>query len=309
MSKVKSQTSKVAPKALQKYGIGIFVRPPVLPEALEASFDVKAPPGVLVSREKDTVIIDVPDAFISEEPIRILGSGRGRAVVAIGRGAEVRIEESFAGRRDLTVALTLAESSKVAYRGIQKDRDGFVSRTASVARDASLRWTDIVLGGDFARAFTKTLLVGENAETETDAVFFGSAAQEFDLMHEAVHRASRTRSELRTRGILDGKAKTVARGLVRIEEGAVGCSGRQRIDTLMLSDDAEIDAVPHLEIANDDVSCAHAATVSRLDDAKLFYLMSRGMDRDAATRAYLEAFLRIDDEALLEDVMKTYGRP
>lgn len=292
---------------MEKYGIAIFVRPPVLPETLEAAFDVQAPEGVLVSRDADTVIMDIPDGFVSEDVIRIGGSGRGRVTLNAGKGSEVRIEERFVGAHDVSVMLAVAENACVTYRAVQTD-EGFVSREAVVARDASVKWEDVTVGEGFARSFTKTVLSGENAETETDAIFFGAGDKETDLMHEVVHRASRTRSELRTRGILDGRAKTVARGRVRIENGSVGCSGRQRIDTLLLSDEAEIDPVPHLEIGNDDVSCAHAATVSRLDDTKLFYLMSRGMDRESAARMHLEAFLGIEDEGLLEEVMKTYGR-
>lgn len=291
-------------KTLQKYGIGIFVRPPVLPETLDMAIDVQAPEGVLVSRAESELIIDVPDGFVSEEMIRLTGAGRGHVTINVGAKSEVRFEETFTGVHDVSMGLMLAGGAHVSYRGIQEDDNGFVIRTANVSRDATLSWSDIILGGDFVRSFTLTKLAGENAETETDAIFFGTGEQEFDLMHEVVHLASHTRSELRARGVLDGHAKTVARGLVHIEEGAVGCRGTQRIDTLLLSKDVEIDAVPNLEIANDEVSCAHGATISRLDDAKLFYMMSRGMDPETAKRAHIEAFLRIEDDALLTKVMK-----
>lgn len=291
-------------KVLQKYGIGIFVRPPVLPQDMEAVIDCDAPEGVNVDYKDEEVVVTVPENFVSGGVVRLTGSGRVHVTIHVGKGSEVNFEESFTEMHDISIGLEVMEGAKVKYQSIQESENGFVTRTANVARDASLRWSDFVLGSDFARTFTLTKLVGENAETETDAIFFGEGESEFDLMHEVVHLASRTRSELRTRGVLDGKAKTVARGLVYIGDGAVGCSGRQRIDTLLLSSSAEIDAVPNLEIANNEVSCAHGATISHLDDAKLFYMMSRGMNPEEAKRAHIEAFLGIHDEVLLAKIMK-----
>ena len=91
--------------------------------------------------------------------------------------------------------------------------------------------------------------------------------------------------------MLSDDAKAIVRGLVRVEKGAHGSVSRQKEETLLLADTAEIDAIPTLEIEEPDVRCAHAATVGRLDAEKLFYLQSRGLDRAAAEATLVEGFL------------------
>jgi len=293
-------------KTIEKYGIGIFVQPPVLPEKLGAELHITAPEGVAVSCTTSLAVINVPPGFVSDEPIRIVTSGRAKIVMAVEKDARITIEEASAGDdRDLTLDLHVSEKAEVSYRAVQDAKGAdFAYRRAWVSTGGRLTWQDIAFGGSFGRSFVKTRLIGERAEVEVKGHFFGTGEQELDIFHQVLHEASRTRSDLSTRGVLNGSAKTVYRGLIRIEEGAVGCVGRQKEDTLLLSDKAEIDAVPNLEIANDDVQCSHAATTGRLDDEKLFYLMSRGLDRQMATHAYVEGFIGIEDEVLRERIMK-----
>ena len=111
------------------------------------------------------------------------------------------------------------------------------------------------------------------------------------MFHEIVHAAPRTVSDLRVGSVLSGDAKAIVRGLVRVEKDAPGCVSRQKEETLLLSEYAEIDAVPMLEIGNQDVRCSHAATVGRIDAEKLFYLMSRGLDRASAETMLVDAFM------------------
>lgn len=292
-------------KTLEKYGIGIFVQPPVLPEVLEAAVEVEAPEGVSVSCAQNSAIIHVPESFVSKEAIRISSKGKTKVVIEIGKHAEVVLEDMSSGNRELDVDLRVGENAQVAYCAVQGVRTAdFANRRANIAANAKLVWQDIVHGGTFGRSFVSARLAGEGAEVEVEGRFFGTGEQEFDIYHEVVHEASRTRSNISARGVLNDSAKAVYRGLINIAEGAKGCIGRQKEDTLLLSDTAEIDAVPNLEIANDDVQCSHATTTGRLDDEKLFYLMSRGLDREAATKTYVEGFIGIEDEPLRETILK-----
>lgn len=297
-------------KTLEKYGIGIFVQPPVLPETLETKIDITAPEGVAVSCTEHSAIITVPEGFVADEPIRMTVSGRVKVTMAIEPHANVVVEEMTEDDdREFTLDLYVGENAHVTYRTVQSSAGSdFAKRNATVAASGKLTWQDVVFGGSFGRSFVTTRLVGEGAETQVEGRFFGTGKQEFDIYHEVVHEASHTRSNLAARGVLNDKAKTVYRGLVRIEEGAVGCTGRQKEDTLLLSKTAEIDTVPNLEIANDDVQCSHATTTGRLDDEKLFYLMSRGLDHETATKTYVEGFIGIEDEPLRETILKKLSR-
>jgi Fe-S cluster assembly scaffold protein SufB len=96
---------------------------------------------------------------------------------------------------------------------------------------------------------------------------------------------------LRLRGVLDGSARAVARGLIRIGPGLPGCVGRQKEEILLLSKQASVAAMPDLEVASHEVTCGHAAAIGRPDPEKLYYMESRGLTRTEAMRLYAEGFL------------------
>lgn len=295
-----------------KYGLGVFVASPALPWDLRTSFDVTAPAGVTVSKSANSAIIAVPDGFVSDEPIRIDAIGTVTVVMTVGAHADVRVTESSSGDgREFTLDLQVGPSARLRWLALQEDWQGgpdFAVRRARVAADATLEWFHAHLGRAFARSSTVTRLEGESASVKATGVFFGTGNQQFDLHQEAHHLAPRTTSEFRTHGALDGTAKAVVRDLIRMDEGTSAARGRQKTESLLLSPKAEVDAMPMLEIAHHDVSCSHGATMGRLDEEKLFYLMSRGLPREEAARLAVEgffapAFAAIGDAALEERLL------
>ncbi len=239
---------------LLKYGIGIFM--PEHPQGFDRA--------ALVPRTKT---IEVP------------------------AGAVLRIVEEVEGNRDVEIRLEIGEGAKVAYVTSSLSSVEFVSRTAHLAKHAKLEWIDDCSSPEFSRVSFVTRLEGEGAEVEATSLLRGKDRQRFDVKHEILHLAPRTVSTLRVGSVLSGDAKAIVRGLVRVEKNAPGCVSRQKEETLLLSDASEIDAVPMLEIENQDVRCSHAATVGRLDAEKLFYLMSRGLDRVSAEAMLIDAFV------------------
>lgn len=240
---------------LLKYGIGIFM--PESPEGFDrAALAMSAPKTIVVPA-----------------------------------GAAMRIVEDAEGDRDADIRLEIGEGASVTYVSSSKANVEFVRRSATLAKDAKLEWIDECSAPDFARASFMTRLEGEGASVEATSLLRGDGKKRFDVLHEIVHAAPRTTSELRVGSVLFGDAKAIVRGLVRVEKGAPGCVSRQKEETLLLSEYAEIDAVPMLEIENQDVRCSHAATVGRIDAEKMFYLMSRGLDRAAAEAMLIDAFM------------------
>jgi Fe-S cluster assembly protein SufD len=212
-------------------------------------------------------------------------------VVEVPAGASMRIVEDPSGDRDADIRLEIGEGATVTYVARGSASVEFVRRSARLAKGAKLEWIDEASAQAFARVSYLTRLEGEGASVEATSLIRADGAKRLDAFHEIVHAAPRTTSELRVGAVLSGKAKAVVRGLVRVEQGAHGCVSRQKEETLLLSEDAEIDAIPMLEIANQDVRCSHAATVGRLDAEKLFYLMSRGLDRASAEAMLIDAFV------------------
>lgn len=251
---------------LLKYGIGIFM--PEYPEGFD--------PSVFSAPAKKTHI--VPAGAV----MRIVEAAEGDPTSPDGpRGAS----------RDVDIRLEIGEGASVTYVSHGASSVEFVRREARLAKNARLEWIDECSAPSFARASFVTCLEGEGAEVEATSLLRGAGRQRFDVKHEIFHLAPRTVSDLRVGSVLSGDAKAIVRGLVRVEKDAPGCVSRQKEETLLLSDTAEIDAVPMLEIENQDVRCSHAATVGRLDAEKLFYLMSRGIDRASAEAMLIDAFM------------------
>lgn len=166
-----------------------------------------------------------------------------------------------------------------------------VWRRAVVAEDGRMEWSEGCFGGDLAAASVVTDLAGRGAGVRQRTIFVGGGKGRFSFASVVRHRASQTSSDLDGRGVLLGSARAAWRGLVRIPPGLQGCQGSEKSDILLFSPGAEASSQPEFEVDSDDVRCRHASAIGRLDREKLFYLMSRGLDRKQAARRMAEGFL------------------
>jgi len=122
-------------------------------------------------------------------------------------------------------------------------------------------------------------------------VALGDRQQVQDTYARVEHSAAHARTEQTFRGIAAGRARIACNGKIVVARTAHGTDSRQSLRGLLAGPEAEIDVRPQLEIYTDDVRCSHGATAGKLDDNMLFYLLSRGLDREAAQRALKWAFL------------------
>jgi len=122
-------------------------------------------------------------------------------------------------------------------------------------------------------------------------VSLGERNQVHDTFALVDHAAPRARTDESFRGIASGRARVAFNGKVVVREGAQGTDSRQSLRGLLAGPEAEIDVRPQLEIYTDDVKCSHGATAGKLDDMMLFYLLSRGIDRETAQKLLKWAFL------------------
>ena len=188
----------------------------------------------------------------------------------------------------------------------------FTIKKAVVGANSTLNWMDCCFGSKVTLSEATAILNGDGAATNNHGIFFGSKQQQFDLVNKSIHNAPHTVSDIFTKGVLTGSSKCLYRGLVRIESNAFGSNGYQKEDTLLLSSDAAADSIPNLEIENNDVRCTHGASIGRIDREKLFYMMSRGLNEDLATREYVKAFFepliqKIQIEKLRENMHEMIG--
>ena len=171
----------------------------------------------------------------------------------------------------------------------------FSIQHVTAGRDTVLAGFNVALGGDRARADVNSHLEGAGGESEMLALWFGDADQHFDHHTVQHHAAPHAYSDLLYKGALDGRAESVFRGLIRVDEGAQLTDAYQTNRNLLLSEECHATTLPNLEIEADDVRCSHGATVGQVDEQMLFYLMSRGLTRARAERLLVFGFF---DEVL-----------
>jgi Fe-S cluster assembly protein SufD len=172
------------------------------------------------------------------------------------------------------------------------------NQVSRVGKDATLRSMTVALGGHYARERTDSVLEGPGADSELLAAFFGAGDQMHDLRTVQHHAAPHTRSDLLFKGAVANKSHSVYSGLIRVEKGARGTNAFQTNRNLVLSEGAQADSVPTLEIEDNDVRCSHASTVGPIDESQLFYLESRGVPTHAAERLIALGFM--------EDVLERF---
>ena len=229
-----------------------------------------------------------------------------RLEVEVGDNASVRVVEIIASA-DIDVLsvpmahLYLRPGARLGFGHVQLlggrawQLGNQVSR---VGRDATLRSMTVALGGQYARERTDSVLEGSGGDSELLAAFFGAGDQMHDLRTVQHHAAPHTRSDLLFKGAVANKSHSVYSGLIRVEKGAKGTNAFQTNRNLVLSEGAQADSVPTLEIEDNDVRCSHASTVGPIDESQRFYLESRGVPTHAAERLIALGFM--------EDVLERF---
>jgi Fe-S cluster assembly protein SufD len=167
----------------------------------------------------------------------------------------------------------------------------FDTLTARLAENAKYQVHTVNLGGLSARSTMHVQLTGERSEVGLFNVSVGGKNQVHDTFALVEHIAPNARTEQGFRGISGGRARVAFNGKIIVRKGAHGTDSRQSLRGLLAGTDAEIDVRPQLEIYTDDVRCSHGATAGKLDDNMMFYLLSRGLDRETALRLLKWAFL------------------
>src|SRR5947199_5195701 len=146
-----------------------------------------------------------------------------------------------------------------------------------VDHDASAMSLNLPLGGKYSRFESRSRLIGEGGRSDLLAISVANDAQEFDARTLQDHVSPHTASDLLYKNALDDRARTTFGGLIRVEPHAHFTDAYQKVRNLLLSDDAEANSMPGLEILADNVRCTHGATSGQTDEDELFYLRTRGM--------------------------------
>src|SRR5579862_4285723 len=190
--------------------------------------------------------------------------------------------------------LHLGPGANLTYVSVQnwsRKALSFQINSTVVSRDASALSMNLNLGAAVARAESVSRLVGTGGRSDMLAVTVASGAQQFDQRTLQDHQQPNTTSDLLYKNVLSDKARTIFSGLIRVEPHAHRTDAYQKVRNLLLSDDAEANSMPGLEILADEVRCSHGATSGQIDEEELFYLLSRGIPPPAAKKLVTAGFL------------------
>ena len=191
------------------------------------------------------------------------------------------------------MALNIGDNAAVKHVRIQhrSTRHVQTGRTSiALGKNAGLSMAGYDLGGRLIRNDIDIDLAAPGANVEFDGLYLAGDGQHIDNHTRVDHRVGPATSSQEYRGILNGACRCVWNGKAIVHKGADGTDASQANHNLLLSDKAEIDAKPELEIYADDVKCSHGTTVGQLDEKALFYLRTRGLDKRHATQVLTHAF-------------------
>ncbi len=166
----------------------------------------------------------------------------------------------------------------------------FSHERAVLQKDARLDWIFGALGSKLTKNFSEMNLEGEGGSARMSGFYFTDGEQHLDHDTQQNHMAAHTTSDLLFKGALEEKSRSVWQGMIYVAPGAQQTDGYQANRNLVLSRTARADSIPGLEILADDVRCTHGATVGKISDEELFYLLSRGIAREEARRLIVEGF-------------------
>ena len=222
-----------------------------------------------------------------------------RVLVVAGANSQVRLVESYAGVGDgasfanAVTEITLGENAVVDHYKVQRETSrGYHlgSMHVRLARNASFSSHSIALGAALARNDVEVVLDGEGGECTLNGLYLVDGRRLVDNHTTIDHARPHCDSHEVYKGILSGQAHGVFNGKIIVRPDAQKTDAKQTNRALLLSDDAQINTKPQLEIFADDVKCTHGAAVGQLDDDAIFYLRSRGLDVDQARTLLIEAF-------------------
>jgi Fe-S cluster assembly protein SufD len=166
----------------------------------------------------------------------------------------------------------------------------FTHESVHVDQDANLDWIFGAVGSHLTKNFSDLVLSGPGSTGRMSGFYFSENVQHLDHDTQQYHLAPHTTSDLLFKGALTGMSHSVWQGMIYVAPGAFKTDGYQANRNLILSPHARADSIPGLEILADDVRCTHGATVGRIDEGEIFYLMSRGIPRMVAERIITEGF-------------------
>ncbi len=204
------------------------------------------------------------------------------------------------------VEVIAKKGARVRYTTIQNWSNNvynLVTKRAVAHEDATVEWVDANLGSKLTMKYPAVYLMGPRAHGEMLSIAFAGRGQHQDAGAKMVHSAPDTTSKITSKSISMHGGRASYRGLLKVNPGAVNSRSNVVCDALLLDENSRSDTYPYIEIDEDEVTVGHEATVSKIGDEQLFYLMSRGLNQEQATSMVVSGFI----EPLVRELPMEYA--
>lgn len=220
------------------------------------------------------------------------------SVVIIKSGSEATVMKEITGSGNLRVSTTtflIEEGAKLKFFNILIAPSTSLSVDSNlyiVKEGAEVEVYDIILGSEKVASNHEFKLVEPEAKVKLISAYFEVAQERADLEYKLIHAAPKTIGRLRGNGVVNNEAYVIFRGSIDIPHESYGVNSEEAGYTLNLSPRARVDAIPSLNVRNNTVNARHAASIGKLDENKLYYMMSRGLDKQMVVRLIIEGMFR-----------------
>jgi Fe-S cluster assembly protein SufB len=236
-----------------------------------------------------------------------------RTIIVADEGAQVHYVEGCTAPQYTTdsfhsgvIEIVVKKGARVRYSTIQNWSNNvynLVTQRAIVHEDATMEWVDANLGSKVTMKYPSCYLVGKGARGEILSMAFAGPGQHQDAGGKVIHFAPHTSSKITSKSISKGGGRASYRGLLKVYKGAEYAKSNVVCDALLLDPQSRSDTYPYIEIDEENVNIGHEASVSKVGEEQLFYLMSRGLSEEEATTMVVSGFI----EPLVKELPMEYA--
>ncbi len=273
---------------------------------------------------EDGAFVFIPHGTILNEPIHLLYISSNNVVptitnprnlIIIEDNCQVDIVEHYVSLNDVAyfsnvvTEVVVGENSLLDHYMIEREsQKAFNVSTLRVQqkRSSNLTSHSVLLGGSLVRNNVHPVLAGEGCHSLINGLFMSTGRQHMDNFMKVEHASPHCDSRQLYNGILDGKSRGVFHGRIIVHKDAQKTDAKQTNRNLLLSDTAQIDTKPQLEIYADDVKCTHGATIGQIDENAIFYIRSRGLSEESARAMLLYAFTSESLKSMKVEQIRNY---
>ena len=236
-----------------------------------------------------------------------------RSLIIADEGSQVHYVEGCTAPQYTTdslhsgvIEIIVKKGARVRYTTIQNWSNNvynLVTQRARVEEKGTMEWVDVNLGSKVTMKYPSCMLMGRGAHGEILSIAFSGKGQNHDTGGKIMHLAPDTTSKIISKSISKDGGRASYRGLLRVNKGSTNVKSNVVCDALLLDDHSRSDTYPYIEVDEQDVNIGHEASVSKVEDEQLFYLMSRGLNEEEATSMVVSGFI----EPLVKELPMEYA--